>query len=604
MTRLDHEIPDSKPRELWFDDVHYTVPTEDGPKEILKGVHGIARPGRMTALMGPSGCGKTTLLNIISTAYRRTNRISGTYGWGDTLIGPWFKERSCYTEQQEYLCATDTIRQAVSFAADLNLDHSIYPKETRERIVDKLIDEVNLTTVKNSLIGDKVADGKGISGGERKRTSLCIQLTTLAPCLLLDEYTSGLDSSTAYNVTKLLRDIVYGSYDNVHRTCLMALHSPCKQLYDLFDDVIIMCEGRTIYVGPRDQVGHYYTRLGFKPPDNYNIADYILDVFSRDAYMKFDEDADTRIDKALIASERQWSSIAESIPSEQSHLKVFPKPKTSNLNQFKCLSSRMLRTARYNPAVSLIVGIQLIGMAILVALLWLQFGSVTKSNQVPDIFGQLFFCFMVFSFAPAIICLVQIHDERELFFKETRDKMYYTFPYLLSFYLIKLVLYTIFVIIAVSIYYWITYVRIDSASAYFIHMFTIVFNVWVSLGIGTFFGACIRDLSAAIGITIIVLIVFNTLIGFLNTDVPGWFLWIQIINPWYYAFQEIMYIEFKNRTFEPSPGGVFTSGQEVLDYFNVINTSLVANWFIVLGWAFGMFFLCYIALFRRFSTNK
>jgi ATP-binding cassette, subfamily G (WHITE), eye pigment precursor transporter len=103
---------------------------------------------------------------------------------------------------------------------------------------------------------------KGISGGERKRTSIGYELVSDPKCILLDEPTSGLDSFTAFSIINLLREIC----KKLNKTIIFTVHQPSTDIYELFDRVMLLVEGRFIYQGPKTQIISYFTDIGFKCP--------------------------------------------------------------------------------------------------------------------------------------------------------------------------------------------------------------------------------------------------------------------------------------------------------------------------------------------------
>ena len=144
--------------------------------------------------------------------------------------------------------ATYTVKELIEFAAKIRTNQDA--KEIEEK-VNSIIERLGLNECKNTMIGD-VAQ-RGISGGERKRTSIGYELITEPSILLLDEPTSGLDSSTSKRIIKLLRKEAQRGM-----TVLATIHQPSADIFLMFDKVIVLSEGHTIYSGPPVKVRPYF----------------------------------------------------------------------------------------------------------------------------------------------------------------------------------------------------------------------------------------------------------------------------------------------------------------------------------------------------------
>lgn len=176
-------------------------------KKIIKDCNGYAMPGQTLYIMGASGAGKTSLLNILS---ERVTSSTKTKVEGDIIVNDKIKlddsnfgKLAGYVMQDDILYEYFTPREALNFAADLKLAH--LSKEERNTRVEQLIETLGLKNAANTLIGSVLQ--KTISGGERKRTAIGVELITNPSLILLDEPTSGLDSFKALQIVKLLKNL-------------------------------------------------------------------------------------------------------------------------------------------------------------------------------------------------------------------------------------------------------------------------------------------------------------------------------------------------------------------------------------------------------------
>jgi len=229
-------------------------------KEILKGITGIIKHSRVTAIMGASGAGKTSLLNILACRIDRKKNVKIS---GDVLINgrPYeykiFGDFANYVMQNDILMQTLTVRETLEFAASMTLNKT---KQQRDAIIDKLLNDLKLEKCADVLVGGN--ELKGISGGERKRTSIAFELVSDPQVIFLDEPTSGLDSLTAFVIVWYMKKLAASR----NKTVAMTIHQPSSEIFHLFDDFIFIVAGRLVYQGLASESVDYFTSLGFRCP--------------------------------------------------------------------------------------------------------------------------------------------------------------------------------------------------------------------------------------------------------------------------------------------------------------------------------------------------
>ncbi|XP_016446873.2 LOW QUALITY PROTEIN: ABC transporter G family member 1 [Nicotiana tabacum] len=249
---------------------------KDGGKAILKGLTGYARPGELLAIMGPSGCGKSTLLDTIAGRLGSSTRQSG-----DILINGRKQTlaygTSAYVTQDDTLIATLTVKEAIYYSAELQLPNSM-PKSEKKEIADITIKEMGLQDAMETRIGGW--SGKGISGGQKRRVSICMEFLTRPKLLFLDEPTSGLDSAASYYVMKTIASRCKG------RTIIASIHQPSAEVFSLFHSLCLLSSGRTVYFGPASAAIEFFALSGFPCPTLQNPSDHFLKTINSD----FDQD--------------------------------------------------------------------------------------------------------------------------------------------------------------------------------------------------------------------------------------------------------------------------------------------------------------------------
>ncbi|XP_078421464.1 broad substrate specificity ATP-binding cassette transporter ABCG2-like [Cetorhinus maximus] len=186
-----------------------------------------------------------------------------------------FKCISGYVVQDDIIMGTLTVRENLLFSAALRLPSSIRFKEKEER-VDQIISELGLTKVSDSKVGTELI--RGVSGGERKRTHIGMELITDPSVLFLDEPTTGLDSNTAKSVLTLLKRI-----SRCGRTIIFSIHQPQYFIFKLFDSLTLLVNGRMVYHGPAKTALQYFSSIGYECETFNNPADFFLDIITGDS---------------------------------------------------------------------------------------------------------------------------------------------------------------------------------------------------------------------------------------------------------------------------------------------------------------------------------
>ncbi|XP_022762408.1 ABC transporter G family member 11-like [Durio zibethinus] len=266
---------------LTWEDLWVTVPGgKSGSRSILQGLTGYARPGELLAIMGPSGCGKSTLLDTLAGRLAPNARQAG-----DILINGRKQAlaygTSAYVTQDDALIATLTVREAVYYSAQLQLPDTISKSEKKER-AEMTIREMGLEDAMNTQIGGWGV--KGLSGGQKRRVSICIEILTHPKLLFLDEPTSGLDSAASYYVMSRIASL--NRKDGIGRTIIASIHQPSSEVFQLFHNLYLLSVGKTVYFGPVSAANEFFALNGFPCPSLQNPSDHFLKTINKD----FDKD--------------------------------------------------------------------------------------------------------------------------------------------------------------------------------------------------------------------------------------------------------------------------------------------------------------------------
>ncbi|KAF3613485.1 ABC transporter G family member 11 [Capsicum annuum] len=277
---------------LTWKDLWVTVPDKKtGRRAILQGLTGYVQPGEVLAIMGPSGCGKSTLLDTLA------GRLdSNTRQTGEILINGRRQSlafgTSAYVTQDDTLMTTLTVREAIYYSAQLQLPNSMSRSEKRER-AEATIREMGLQDAMNTRIGGWSV--KGLSGGQKRRVSICIEILKRPKLLFLDEPTSGLDSAASYHVMN--RIVQLAKQDG--RTVVASIHQPSSEVFELFHNLCLLSSGRTVYFGSISAANEYFALNGFPCPTMRNPSDHYLRTINKD----FDIDIEKGVTGKTTATE-------------------------------------------------------------------------------------------------------------------------------------------------------------------------------------------------------------------------------------------------------------------------------------------------------------
>ncbi|CAJ2678129.1 unnamed protein product [Trifolium pratense] len=295
---------------LTWEDLWVTVSNgNNGRKPILEGLKGYAKPGQLLAIMGPSGCGKSTLLDAL--AGRLGSKTKQT---GKILINGRKQAlaygTSAYVTEDDTILNTLTVREAVYYSAQLQLPDSMSKLEKQER-ADFIIKETGLQDSINTRIGGWKS--KGISGGQKRRVSICIEILTHPRLLFLDEPTSGLDSAASYHVMSRISGL--NKKDGIQMTIIASIHQPSNEIFRLFHNLCLLSSGKTVYFGPVSAADKFFSSNGFPCPSLQSPSDHFVKTINND----FEQDPEKGLSGGLSTEEAIHILVKSYDSSQISH---------------------------------------------------------------------------------------------------------------------------------------------------------------------------------------------------------------------------------------------------------------------------------------------
>ncbi|WAQ98346.1 AB22G-like protein [Mya arenaria] len=241
-------------------------------KVILDDITVTAKSGELLAVLGPTGSGKTTLLNVISG---RLKVDDGTITFNGNPFNKRQRRRLAFVQQQDVFFSKLTLWETLYFTAQLRLPETMAEEEKRT-VIEEIVDVLDMRKCLHTIIGDIFV--RGLSGGEKKRASIACELLTDPDILLLDEPTSGLDASTALTLMQQMRK--YASTFN--KTIMTSIHQPSSQVFHMFNNMLLVINGKEGYYGPAKEALGFFERIGLFCELHYNPADFILQTAKSD----------------------------------------------------------------------------------------------------------------------------------------------------------------------------------------------------------------------------------------------------------------------------------------------------------------------------------
>ncbi|EDW77636.2 uncharacterized protein Dwil_GK24455 [Drosophila willistoni] len=262
---LQH-LPKRPAVDLAFHNLTYRVKegNRSNAKTILKGVSGRLRSGELTAIMGPSGAGKSTLLNILS-GYKTTSIEGSVTMNGAERNLSTFRKLSAYIMQDNQLHGNLTVQEAMTVATNLKLSKK-FTKPEKNSMIDDILLTLSLSEHRNTMT-------RNLSGGQKKRLSIALELVSNPPIMFFDEPTSGLDSSTCFQCIHLLKMLAAGG-----RTVICTIHQPSARLFEMFDQLYTLADGQCVYQGSTKQLVPFLSTLSLECPSYHNPASYVIEV--------------------------------------------------------------------------------------------------------------------------------------------------------------------------------------------------------------------------------------------------------------------------------------------------------------------------------------
>ncbi|CAL5363369.1 unnamed protein product [Camellia sinensis] len=553
---------------------------------ILQGVNGIVKPSRMTLLLGPPGSGKTTLLKALSGKTDKDLRITGKITYCGREMSEFISQRTCaYISQHDLHHGEMTVRETMDFSGrclgvgtryellaellrrekaegikpdpeiDAFMKATAVSGQESSLVTDYVLKILGLDICSDTMVGDEMT--RGISGGQKKRVTTGEMLVGPAKVYFMDEISTGLDSSTTFQIVRCMRQMVH----IMDVTMIISLLQPAPETFELFDDIILLSEGQIVYQGPRQNVLEFFESMGFKCPDRKGVADFLQEVTSRKDQEQywFKKDEPYRYIsvpefvqqfQSFYIGQKLFDELETPYDKTKAHpaALVTEKYGISNMDLFKACLSREWLLMKRNSFVYIFKTSQITITAVLAFTVFLR--TTMKYGELNDgykYFGALFFSLTNVMFNGMAELPMTIF-RLPVFFKQ-RDSMFYpAWAFGLPICLLRVPL----SLMESAIWIILTYYTIGFAPApsRFFSQFLAFFGVHqMALCLFRFIAVLGRAQIVAQTISTFTTLVIFILGGFIisKDDLEPWMKWAYYLSPMMYGQNAIAGVEFLDK---------------------------------------------------------
>ena len=561
--------------------------------------------------MGPSGAGKTSLMEVISNQ-SKTGEVKGNFCLnGNEVDIEKIKKISGFVFQDDIILRTMTVYEALYMSALLKLPETTSIEE-KKNIVDKMISTLHLEKCKDTIVGDSTL--KGISGGERKRLSVGMEMIMNPSIIFLDEPTSGLDTYTAYSLIKSLKNLT-----DEGRTVVATIHQPSSDILRLFDDMILLNHGKIVYQGEVKNLVPYFDNIGYKCPEYTNPSDFIFMNILNPLDLQNNENTNINVEQFKVQNDTEDISInyiekkdkfildSYKISGMENNVKEKCNEINSNIKnlseknakyvariglQYKFLIKRHFNNIIRDKAILRTKLGQSFILGLVIGLTFLNIPGRKDNVQIQDRNGSLFIACFSQVLLPLIGTLAIFSLETPIVMREIGSGYYTPLGYYLSKISIEIPFQLIITLITCTIIYWLCLYQ-KKFKKYITFIGIIELGSLCGLSIGITIATIAKNVSIALQFApfcVIPLILFSGL--FINTSsIPAYFTWIQYLSPIRYIYQEVYKNEFKGLKYKEIP---LDYAIDQMDFYKV-STALAMCLLSLITVV--LFALCYLVLF-------
>ncbi|XAR49553.1 Molybdate-transporting ATPase [Bertholletia excelsa] len=554
---------------------------------ILRNVNCEAKPGQITAVAGPSGAGKTTLLGILA-GMGDPIRVTGRVLVNDhPMVPAHFRRVSGYVTQDEAMFPLLTVEETLMFSARLRLKGGIDKAKAR---TTELLKELGLEHVAGARIGDE--SGRGISGGEKRRVSIGVDLVHDPKVLLIDEPTSGLDSGSALHVILLLKSMA----KNQGKTIVLTIHQPGFRILELFDHVVLLLNGTVAHHGSLILLEARLKLAGHSIPRHVTALEFAIDVIES---LLVDDFINGHEDFEAIIADRTYDHLGE--------ISSFGYP-NSRLNEVLILSQRFAKNVFRTKQLLAARMMQSFLTGILLGTIFVNANKDSDKLQLQTQVG--FFAFsLAFLLSPTTEALPIFLEERRILLRETSRGAYRTSSYAISTSLVFLPFLLVVALVYATPVYWIVGLRRDMEA--FLYFSLVVWMVVLTTNsLVMCFSALVPDYIMGTTLTAGIMGSFFLFSGYFISkgEIPKYWIFMYYLSLFRYPFECFMINEYggkgRERCLKSFEGVCMLDGNGFLTQQGLKESQKWSNLVVMVVFIIGYRSLYFIFLWYRSGRVK
>ncbi|KAK6235982.1 hypothetical protein SCA6_011319 [Theobroma cacao] len=563
---------------------------------IINNISGIIKPGRMTLLLGPPGCGKTSLLKALSGNLNKSLKVTGEVSYNGYKLEAFVPQKtSAYISQDDLHIPEMTVRETLDFSARCqglgsreeimmevskrekqagivpDPDIDTYMKATSVKGLrgtlqtDYILKILGLDICAGTIVGDVLR--RGISGGQKKRLTTGEIIVGPIKTLFMDEITNGLDSSTAFQIVACLQQLVHVT----DATLLVSLLQPAPETFDLFDDIILMAEGKILYHGPRDHILEFFESCGFRCPQRKGI---VISRKDQAQYWYNTELPYSFISVDMFSRKFRASPLGEMIdkdllgPYDKSQCNKnalsFNEHSVSKWEIFKACMSRELLLMSRNSFFYIFKVIQLVIIAFVTMTMFLRTGMNVDILHANYYLGALFYALLIL----IVDEFPELHmtvSRLSIFYKQKMLCFYPAWAYAIPAIVLKIPISFIQSLVWTSLTYYV--MGYSPEVGRFFRQFAMYFAVQLSsASMFRFLASVFQTMDCSVAVGTLILFLQLIFCGFIipQSSMPSWLRWVFWVSPLTYATIGLSGNEFHAPRWQKVQAMNATIGKETL----------------------------------------